>query len=56
MFNINDIVYYKMNKGEKKQKVKIIGVEYDLTNFKYIIEMKDEKVIENVSITKLSYR
>ena len=53
MFNINDWIYYRPGKG-KKIKCKVIGVIYDLTNFRYILETKDERVIENVSIIDLS--
>lgn len=57
MFNINDWIYYRPKKGKRKEKAKVIGVTYDLTNFKYILEMKnDERVIENVSVTQLSDR
>jgi hypothetical protein len=56
MFNINDWIYYRPKKGKRKEKVKVIGVTYDLTNFKYILETKDERVIENVSVTQLSDR
>ena len=57
MFKINDWIYYRPEKGKRKEKAKVIGVTYDLTNFKYILEMKnDERVIENVSITQLSDR
>mgnify|MGYP006886785371 FL=1 len=56
MFNINDIIYYKPEKGSKKIKCKVIGVTYDLTNFSYILESKDEKIYENVSITRMSNR
>ena len=54
MFNINDWIYYRPEKGTKKIKCKVIGVIYDLTNFRYILETKDEKIIENVSIIHLS--
>ena len=54
MFNINDWIYYRPKKGTKKIKCKVIGVIYDLTNFRYILETKDEKIIENVSIINLS--
>ena len=54
MFNINDWVYYRQKKGTKKIKAKIVGVTYDSTNFRYILETKDEKIIENVSIINLS--
>lgn len=56
MFNINDWIYYRPEKGKRKEKAKVIGVTYDLVNFKYILETKDERVIENVSITQLSDR
>ena len=57
MFFINDWIYYRPKKGTKKIKCRVIGVTYDLTNFKYILEMKnDERVIENVSVTQLSDR
>lgn len=55
MFFIGDSCYYK-EKGKRKERCKIVGVIYDLINFKYILETKDERVIENVSITKLSDR
>ncbi|MFQ9297887.1 MAG: hypothetical protein ACLR4X_05605 [Clostridia bacterium] len=56
MFNINDWIYYRPEKGAKKIKCRVMGVTYDLTNFKYILETKDERVIENVSVTQLSDR
>ena len=56
MFNINDWIYYRPKKGTKKIKCRVIGVAYDLVNFKYILETKDEGVIENVSVTQLSDR
>ena len=56
MFFIGDSCYYK-EKGKRKVKAKVIGITYDLTNFKYILEMKnDERVIENVSITQMYSR
>ena len=54
MFNINDWIYYRPKKGTKKIKAKVIGVTYDSTNFRYILETNDERVIENVSIINLS--
>ena len=54
MFNINDWIYYRPKKGTKKIKARVIGVVYDLVNFRYILETKDEKIIENVSIIHLS--
>ena len=54
MFNINDWIYYRPKKGTKKIKAKVTGVEFDGTNYRYIIKTKDEKVIENVSIIHLS--
>lgn len=56
MFNINDWIYYRPKKGTKKIKCRVIGVTYDLVNFKYILETKDERVIENASVTQLSDR
>ena len=55
MFFIGDNCFYK-EKGKRKEKAKVIGVTYDLTNFKYILETNDERVIENVSVTQLSDR
>lgn len=56
MFFIGDNCYYK-EKGKRKERCRVIGVIYDLTNFKYILEMKnDERVVENVSVTQLSDR
>lgn len=55
MFFIGDSCYYK-EKGKRKVKAKVIGVIYDLTNYRFILETNDERVIENVSITKLSDR
>ena len=54
MFFIGDSCYYKAGKGIKKEKAKVIGVTYDSTNFRYILETKDEKIIEGVSIINLS--
>ena len=54
MFNINDWIYYRPKKGTKKIKAKVTGVEFDGTNYRYILETKDEKIIENVSIIHLS--
>ena len=54
MFFIGDSCYYKAGKGKRKVKAKVIGVTYDSTNFRYILETKDEKIIENVSIIDLS--
>ena len=56
MFNINDWIYYRPEKGAKKIKCRVIGVIFDGINFKYIVEKKNEEVLENVSITKLSDR
>lgn len=56
MFFIGDSCYYKAGKGKRKVKAKVIGVIYDLTNYRFILETNDERVIENVSITKLSDR
>lgn len=56
MFNINDWIYYRPEKGTKKIKCRVVGVTYDLTNYRYILESKDERVFENVSITRLSCR
>lgn len=56
MFFIGDSCYYKAGKGTKKIKCRVIGVIYDLTNYRFILETNDERVIENVSITKLSDR
>ncbi|MFR2570130.1 MAG: hypothetical protein ACLS90_00190 [Clostridia bacterium] len=56
MFFIGDNCYYKPKKGTKKIKCRVIGVIYDLTNYRFILETNDERVIENVSITKLSDR
>lgn len=56
MFFINDWCYYK-EKGKRKERCKIVGVTYDLTNFKYTLELKsNERIIENVSVTQLSDR
>lgn len=54
MFNINDWIYYRPGKGKRKERCKIIGVTYDLVNFRYILETKYEKIIEGVSIIDLS--
>ena len=54
MFFIGDSCYYRPGKGKRKVKAKVIGVTYDSTNFRYILETKDEKIIENVSIIELS--
>ena len=54
MFNINDWIYYRPGKGKRKVKARVIGVTYDSTNFRYILETKDEKIIEGVSIINLS--
>lgn len=57
MFFINDWCYYKPGKGIKKERAKVIGVTYVDKSYKYILELKsNEKVIENVSITKMSNR
>ena len=57
MFFIGDMCYYKERKGIKKERAKVIGVEFDGSNYKYIVELKNnEKVIEGVSITKMSCR
>lgn len=45
MFFIGDSCYYK-EKGKRKEKVKVIGAIYDLTNYRFILETKDEKIIE----------
>lgn len=56
MFFIGDSCYYK-EKGKRKVKAKVIGVTYSDKNFSYILELKrNERIIENVSITKLSDR
>ena len=54
MFFIGDSCYYKRGKGKRKEKVKVIGVTYIDKNFRYILETKDEKIIEGVSIINLS--
>ena len=54
MFFIGDSAYYKAGKGKRKEKVKVIGVTYIDKNWRYILETKDERVIENVSIIHLS--
>lgn len=55
MFFINDIVYYKEGKGKRKERCKIIGVEYFDRSFKYTLERKyDEKIIEGVTIYQMS--
>ena len=57
MFFIGDSCYYKEGRGIKKEKAKVIGVEYSDKSYKYILELKsNERIIENVSITKLSDR
>lgn len=57
MYFINDWCYYKPGKGVKKEKAKIVGVTYSEKNYKYILELKsNERIIEDVSITKLSSR
>ena len=57
MFFIGDNCYYKEGKGIKKEKAKVIGVIYSDKSYKYILELKsNERIIENVSITKLSDR
>lgn len=53
MFFIGDNCYYK-EKGKRKEKCKVIGVTYSDKNYKYILETKDEKIIEGVSIINLS--
>ena len=53
MFFIGDSCYYK-EKGKRKEKVKVIGVTYVDKNFRYILETKEEKIIEGVSIIHLS--
>lgn len=55
MYFINDWCYIKNNKG-RKEKCKVVGVIYDGTNFKYIVEKKNEEVLENVSITQMYSR
>lgn len=55
MFFINDWCYIKNNKG-RKEKAKVIGVNFDGTNFKFIVEKKNEEVLENVSITQMYSR
>lgn len=54
MFFIGDSCYYKAGKGKRKERCKIIGVTYTDKNFRYILETKDEKIIEGVSIIHLS--
>lgn len=57
MFFIGDSCYYKAGKGKRKERCKIVGVTYYDKNFSYILELKrNERIIENVSITKLSDR
>ena len=57
MFKINDWIYYRPEKGKRKERCKIIGVTYSDKNFSYILELKrNERIIENVSITQLSDR
>lgn len=57
MFFIGDNCYYKPGKGKRKERCKIVEVTYSDKNFKFILEMKkDERVIENVSVTQLSDR
>ena len=57
MFFIGDSCYYKAGKGKRKERCKIIGVTYSEKNYKYILELKsNERIIEDVSITKLSSR
>jgi hypothetical protein len=56
MFNINDWIYYRPKKGTKKIKCRVIGVIYDLTNYRFILETNDEEVLENVSITQMYSR
>lgn len=56
MFFIGDSCYYKAGKGKRKVKAKIIGVIYDLTNYRFILETNDERVLENVSITQMYSR
>ena len=46
--------YYKAGKGKRKERCKVIGVTYIDKNWRYILETKDERVIENVSIIHLS--
>ena len=55
MFFINDWCYIKNNKG-RKEKCKVIGINFDGINFKYIIEKKNEEVLENISITQMYSR
>ena len=55
MFNIGDFVYYKEGKGKRKERCKIVGVEYFDRSFKYILERKkEEKIIEGVTIYQMS--
>ena len=54
MFFIGDSCYYKAGKGKRKVKARVIGVTYIDKNWRYILETKDEKIIENVSIINLS--
>ena len=54
MFFIGDSCYYKAGKGKRKERCKVIGVTYIDKNWRYILETKDERVIEDVSIIHLS--
>lgn len=53
MFMINDKLFYKQ-KGKKKERCRVIGCEYYNKMFKYIIELKDERVVEGVTLCELS--
>lgn len=53
MFMINDRLFYKQ-KGKRKEKCRVIGCEYYDKMIKYIVELKDERVIEGVTFYELS--